>query len=256
MGSLMSAFAGTVGIFGSVKTWLLSSAPVIGLPWGVVILALADWALGRFAAVRPNSALGALAHGLNQLLGKVPGVGQALAWVAQPSGAAPSSALAKSAAAKADSSSGFVALPFLAFVAILAGGALFFALTLSGCYCWTHGSDPKCAGTQEVKGVVTNCAEPAVEKAVAQILPQVVAALVAENWSQLVDGLIQTLKQQGVQDALGLVTCAVESVDGNLVAPRVGAAEVPRYALPVKAHAGAWLEEHARVPDGTDQTQH
>jgi hypothetical protein len=123
---------------------------------------------------------------------------------------------------------------------------LLIPFVLSACaYCKdsAHKDEPRC----QAEAVASLCGTPAISKVVQQILPQVVLALVNDGWSTLLDQLVETLKQQGVQDALTAVTCAVENIDLNLSAPP-GAARAaslnPSIVAGARAHATAWAAAH------------
>ena len=118
-------------------------------------------------------------------------------------------------------------LPFL----VVAG------LSIAACsYCaqQVHKSEPRCVAQQ----VAVNCGEPALAKLVIQIIPQVVAALVSGNYSSILNELAGTLQQQGTQDALQAITCAVQQVDGNLKLAKQGA---NLNIETIKTHAELWL---------------
>jgi hypothetical protein len=124
---------------------------------------------------------------------------------------------------------------------------LLFTLSgLSGCgYCLdaAHKSEPRC----QAQDIASKCGLPAVEKVVQQIFPQVVLALVNDSWSSLLDTLVTTLEQQGVQDALTAVTCAVSNTDIN-IGSAVGGARAaslnPALIQAMHEHATAWLGLH------------
>jgi hypothetical protein len=121
-----------------------------------------------------------------------------------------------------------------------------FGGTTSGCsYCLdqAHKSEPRC----QAQDVASKCGVPAVEKLVGQILPQVVLALINDSWSSLLDNLVSTLEQQGVQDALTAVTCAVSSTDFNITSVLGGARTAsldPTLIRTVHEHAYAWIGLH------------
>jgi hypothetical protein len=123
--------------------------------------------------------------------------------------------------------------------------ALLFAFS-SGCgYCLdvAHKLEPRC----QVQDIASKCGLPAVEKVVQQIFPQVVLALVNDSWSSLLDTLVNTLEQQGVQDALQAVTCAVSSTDVNISSVTGGARSTSLNPAVIQAtheHAVAWLGLH------------
>lgn len=117
---------------------------------------------------------------------------------------------------------------------------------LSGCaYCLdqAHKNEARC----QAQDVATKCGVPAVQKVVQQILPQVVLALINDSWSSLLDNLVNTLEQQGVQDALTAVTCAVSSTDININSVLGGARAAslnPSLIQTVHEHATAWMGLH------------
>jgi hypothetical protein len=127
---------------------------------------------------------------------------------------------------------------------------LLFALpSLTGCaYCLdqAHRNEPRC----QIQDTASKCGTPAIEKVVEQILPQVVLALVNDSWSTLLDQIVATLQQQGVQDALTAVTCAVSSVDINISSVLGGARAAalnPALIQSVHEHAVAWRAAHSAM---------
>lgn len=109
-------------------------------------------------------------------------------------------------------------------------------IVVSGCgFCKvaTNAKDPRC----QAQVIASKCAEPKLAKLVVQLIPKIVSALISSDYAAIISQLLSDLEQEGVQDALGVITCAIETVDGNT---QVGAAEDSNLAA-IKAHARLWL---------------
>lgn len=67
----------------------------------------------------------------------------------------------------------------------------------------------------EAQAVTLNCGAPEVAKAVLSIAADVAAALLSSDYSALLDQISAGLEKQGISDAWGLITCAVNQVEGT-----------------------------------------
>lgn len=107
-------------------------------------------------------------------------------------------------------------------------------LVINGCaYCKNaqHASEARC----KTEAIVTDCAAPEVIKLVLHILPQVFSALVTNDLDHLLGNVENQLSNEGVSDAPGILTCAVnEAMRFSLVFPRV-------------ALGDAWKKRHPRA---------
>lgn len=197
-------------------TSLLASGPL--QPWMlyalVAVLYVVEWWLPRTNKVAARSTLELIAN----VLQLIPGVGAMFSKLATPP--APSSTLT---AIDKDSSNPPPLPPSAASMLVI----VFLTFGVSSC----------ALGNKVVK-VTVQCGTPEVEKLVASITPEIVTALATANFAPLLDELIATLTGQGVKDALGVVTCAIQNLAGNartMSNPRM---------LTVRSNASSWLASH------------
>lgn len=121
-------------------------------------------------------------------------------------------------------------LPFL-FAGLTLGA------TLPGCgYC----SQQANVNTARCKAqrVTVNCGAPEVVKIITAIMPDVLSALISQNWSPILDQIVGSLEQRGENDAWGILTCAIHQATA---ASKTSASpdEAIRYA-----HGQLWLDSH------------
>lgn len=212
-------------VHGKLGDWLNTEHGAITLVFVTSILGAFGTALG--GGVRPTWDV--LWRALEVGMGSAVGYPVVKKWIA---GMLPGIFGSPAAAAKA----------LLPFVPI---GFIFFASCLPPGYCKdpAHAQEARCKAQTETVAIAKQCALPETVKLIGQIFPQVIAALVSDQWSGLLDQLVATLKAQGIPDALTLVTCAVQTVEANGIPPAAGKA----YAVPastVKDRAHQWNAAH------------
>lgn len=186
--------------------------PVYSILIFVVVLPLVNEFVNRFRGTRAGSLLQGMAlaalklPGINMVLSKLPGVGELLYALAPKDTRAelPRPLLKVALDARAAAVSKVAAWLLLALLPASLAACAF-------CQKPENAKAPECIALN----VITDCGAPEVVKIVTDIIASVGQAIASNNYANLLDAIVVDLRNRGTADPWGVITCAINQVNGR-----------------------------------------